>query len=70
MGVHPNGWFIMENPNPKWMIYRGTPISGNLHIYICIYIYIHNVSSTVSNMFPILDLSHGYFEPPTVFGTE
>jgi hypothetical protein len=24
----------MENPNLKWMMTRGTPISGNLHIYI------------------------------------
>ena len=21
----PNGWFIRENPNLKWMITRGTP---------------------------------------------
>ena len=30
------GWFIyvyfMENPNLKWMMTRGTPISGNLHM--------------------------------------
>ena len=32
MGVPQNGWFIVENPNLKWMITRGTPISGNLHM--------------------------------------
>ena len=26
------GLFIRENPNLKWMMTRGTPISGNLHI--------------------------------------
>jgi hypothetical protein len=29
------GWyinFIMENPRIKWMITRGTPMSGNLHM--------------------------------------
>ena len=31
-GYPQTGWFIRENPNPKWMITRGTPISGNLHI--------------------------------------
>ena len=32
MGVPPHGWFIRENPNLKWMIARGTPILGNLHV--------------------------------------
>ena len=31
MGVPQNGWFTRENPNLKWMITRGTPISGSLH---------------------------------------
>jgi hypothetical protein len=37
---YPNSWMVcfMENPNRKWMIFRGTPILGNLHIN---YIYIH-----------------------------
>ena len=32
MGV-PTSWMVyfMENPNRKWMMTRGTPISGNLH---------------------------------------
>ena len=25
-----NGWFVMENPNLKWMMTGGSPISGNL----------------------------------------
>ena len=28
MGVHHYGWFILENPNLKWMI-LGVPIHGN-----------------------------------------
>ena len=33
MVVPPNGWFIMEHTNLKWMIYGcSTPISGNLHV--------------------------------------
>ena len=24
--------YFMEHPNIKWMITRGTPISGNLHV--------------------------------------
>ena len=33
MGVPPNGWFIVEHPIKNgW--FRGTPISGNFHIYI------------------------------------
>ena len=32
-GVTPTaGWFRRENTNLKWMIARGTPISGNHHI--------------------------------------
>ena len=27
----PKWWFIVENPNKKWMIW-GYPISGNLYI--------------------------------------
>ena len=27
------GWFIVENPNLKWMRTGGTPISGNLHMF-------------------------------------
>ena len=30
-GGTPNGWFVVENPNLKWMGTGGTPISGNLH---------------------------------------
>ena len=29
-GVPQNFWFITENPNLKWMMTGGTPISGNL----------------------------------------
>ena len=31
----PNNWLVyfMENPNRKWMMNRGTPISGNLQMY-------------------------------------
>ena len=30
---HPqNGWFIRENPDLKWMMTGGTPISGNLQM--------------------------------------
>ena len=32
MEVPQNGWFIVEKANLKWMITRGTPISGNLHM--------------------------------------
>ena len=28
MEVAQNAWFIMENPNLKWMMNRGTPIFG------------------------------------------
>jgi len=28
--------YFMENPKIKWMRTGGTPILGNLHIYICI----------------------------------
>ena len=36
MGV-PNSWMVyfMENPNLKWMMTRGTPISGNLQLINC-----------------------------------
>ena len=30
MGVHRNGWFVMDNPIEIWMMTGGTPISGNL----------------------------------------
>ena len=48
MGVSMNGGtlkqmvYFMEYPILKWMMNRGTPILGNLHIYIyiCVYIYI------------------------------
>ena len=45
VGVSINGvpkgaaWLIRENPNLKWMMTAGTPILGNLHIYIYVYIY-------------------------------
>ena len=26
--------FVRENPDLKWMITRGTPISGNLHVFL------------------------------------
>ena len=32
LGVPPNGWFTKENPNLKWMMTGGTPISGNFHM--------------------------------------
>jgi hypothetical protein len=38
-GTPIGGWFIMENPNKKWMRTGGTPILGNLHN---IYIYYNN----------------------------
>ena len=28
-GIPQNGWFARENPRPKWMMTRGTPILGN-----------------------------------------
>ena len=28
MGNPQNAWFMMENPNLKWMMTRGTPIYG------------------------------------------
>jgi hypothetical protein len=33
MGILPE-WmvYVMENPNLKWMIQRGTTISGNPHV--------------------------------------
>ena len=34
------GWFIRTNPTKIWMIWGGTPVSGNLHPYIYIYTYI------------------------------
>ena len=32
---YPHSWMVcfMENSNQKWMITRGTPISGNLHMF-------------------------------------
>ena len=40
-GVSKTGWFMMENPNLKWMMTGGTPISGNLYMgYISMYIFI------------------------------
>ena len=33
-GLPQNGWFIRENPIYKWMMNRGSPISGNLHIQV------------------------------------
>ena len=36
MRVPKNGWFISWNVLVKWMMTGGTPISGNLHIYIYI----------------------------------
>ena len=35
------GWFLLRKIPLKWMMTRGTPILGNLHIYIYIHIYIH-----------------------------
>ena len=35
------GWFMRENPKITWMITAGTNISGNLHIYLYIYINIY-----------------------------
>ena len=32
MGVPNNGWFISWKITLKWMMTRGTPISGNLHL--------------------------------------
>ena len=34
MGVLQARWLVyfMENPNPKWMITRGTPIYGKPHV--------------------------------------
>lgn len=39
MGDSPNGWFIMEIPDLKWMIsgYPHCLIYGNLHM--CVYVY-------------------------------
>ena len=42
--VPQNGWFIMENPMNKWMIWGAHPYfwkHHNIYIYI-IYIYIYN----------------------------
>ena len=33
MGDPQNGWFILENPNPKWMMTGGTPIFGNPQVF-------------------------------------
>ena len=35
-GGYPNSWMIcfMENPKMKWMRTGGTPISGNLHMWL------------------------------------
>ena len=38
MGIPWNGWFPMENHIYKWMMTGGSPISGNLHIDIYMYI--------------------------------
>ena len=32
MGVSPNGWFRVENPNLTWMMTGGTPVLGNLRV--------------------------------------
>ena len=26
------GWFIRENPKKRWMVTRGSPILGNVHL--------------------------------------
>ena len=42
-GTSIAGWFIMENPNLKWMLFRKPPhiyIWIYCHFYVCIYIYI------------------------------
>jgi len=44
MGIPQNGWFVMENPNLKWMITRGAPITGNLRIISSIASKKNNVS--------------------------
>ena len=33
MGVPPNGWFIGDNPT-SMDDFRGTPLSGNHHMYL------------------------------------
>ena len=34
MGDPQNGWFMIEHTKQKWMITRGNPISGKLHIIL------------------------------------
>ena len=35
IGVPQNGWFIMENPMNKWMIWGENPtIFGNIHLVL------------------------------------
>ena len=43
MEGNPHGWrvYVRENPTQKWMMTRGTPISGNPPYHI-LYIYIYN----------------------------
>ena len=42
---YPNSWIVyfMKNPNPKWMITRGTPSSGSFHIHNGIYVIIISI---------------------------
>ena len=38
MGDTQNGWFIRDNPNLKWMMAGGTPISGNHPMEIVLFL--------------------------------
>ena len=58
MEVPPHRWFIVENPNLKWMTTRGTPISGNIHISI--YPYIHMLSIYYPYIIHVLSIHYPY----------
>ncbi len=55
--VPQNGWFIMENPMNKWMIWGGftTPIFGNTHILWLLY---SQMCMIVDLVVSVADLCH------------
>ena len=56
-GVTPTaGWFRRENTNLKWMIARGTPISGNHHIVEIEHYHSGDIVFTVDIILKSLDI--------------
>ena len=54
------GWFIMENPIDKWMIYGYPHFCRNLHTHTYIYIYTHTYTYTCTCTCTHIDHTHIY----------